>query len=263
MSERKKIYWDTSCFICLLNRNAEKQRRAVCEDIVRHAQLGEFDIWTSMWTIVETIRPKKQYGAIPALSAWALKAVAAAPEGKGEFQNLWDYFYRNTNAPADKLNPAQITLIKGMFETWDCIKKAQVDQRTAARAVELSRDYGLKPADAVHAATAILIKATVLQRWDRDFNKVAQLIAVEEPAMITLQQALIEDYHKPVLELPNPNEQTVASKTNNKLEADSAHTSAVQGGDSGRAEGEAPGKAEGQPEKPKPAKEGGLGENGS
>ena len=79
MNERRKIYWDSSCFICLLNK-AEADRRRVCEDVIRHAQNAEFDIWTSTWTIVEVIRPKKKYGIVPRFPLWTVKAFAAAPE---------------------------------------------------------------------------------------------------------------------------------------------------------------------------------------
>jgi predicted nucleic acid-binding protein len=201
MNKSSRIYWDSSCFICLLNK-AEQDRRKICEDVMRHARNGEFEIWTSTWTIVEVIRPKRKYGEVPPLPTWTAKAFVAAPEGKGEFQKIWDYYYQNTAAPSVKLTPYQISAINGMFVGWDWIKTAYLDQRTATRAVEISRDFGLKPPDAVHAATAILSKTPVLQRWDRDFNKVAHLIKVEEPAMLTQQADLIEDHQNPMLNLP-------------------------------------------------------------
>src|SRR2546426_3764531 len=143
MSDRRKIYWDSSCFICFLNRS-EAARRRVCEDILHHAQDRKIEIWTSTWTIVEVVRPKRS--SLPASS---------------------------------KLTPAQIGQIQAMFE-WDWLKKVQVNQIIATKAVELQRDCNLKPGDSVHAATAIRIRADVLQRWDRDFNRISRIIPVED-----------------------------------------------------------------------------------
>jgi len=72
------------------------------------------------------------------------------------------------------------------------IKKAYVDQRIAEKAVELARDFGLKPADSVHAATAILAEIPTLQRWDKDYDKVAHLIEIEDPKMISKQPDLVD-----------------------------------------------------------------------
>lgn len=167
MSERRKIYWDSSCFICFLNR-AEAERRRICEDVLHHAQDRKIEIWTSTWTIVEVVNPKRK--SLPT---------------------------------AHKLSPAEISQIQAMFE-WDWLKKVQLDQIIAANAVQLQRDYNLKPADSVHAATAIRIKADVLQRWDRDFDKINKLILVEEPQLLTVQHELIEGFKRQIG--PSPEE---------------------------------------------------------
>ena len=36
-STNKKFYWDSSCFICFLNRD-ETTRRLICEDVRRFAR---------------------------------------------------------------------------------------------------------------------------------------------------------------------------------------------------------------------------------
>jgi hypothetical protein len=102
---------------------------------------------------------------------------------------------------ARKLTPAEIAKIQGMFE-WDWLGKVQLDQLIANEAVKLERDYGLRPGDSVHAATAIRIKADVLQRWDRDFEKVKGLIKVQEPTMLTQQQELIEGFRAQIGPIP-------------------------------------------------------------
>jgi predicted nucleic acid-binding protein len=161
MSNRRKIYWDSSCFICFLNK-AEAARRKICEDILYHAQDRKIELWTSTWTIVEVVRPNRH--SLPA---------------------------------SGKLSPEQIIRIQAMFE-WDWLKKVQVDQIIAARAVELQRDFGLRAGDSIHAATAIRIKADTLQRWDRDFDKVGHLINVEDPQKLTVQAELIEGFKKQI-----------------------------------------------------------------
>jgi len=151
----KKLYWDTSVFLCFLNA-AERERAQICEDILVHAESGEILIYTSTWTIVETIKPKK----------------VSLPNAK-------------------LLTPSEIAKIEGMFR-WAWIRRVTLDPRIAFMAVQLVRDQGMNAADAVHAASAILSGVDALQKWDRDFSKVAHLIKVEEPFRITPQLSLIE-----------------------------------------------------------------------
>lgn len=192
MSNSKQIYWDSSCFICFLNKGTvEVERRKICEDVLRHARNGGIEIWTSTWTITEVIRPKRP-GSAP-MPEWALKAIEAIkkefPAAQDELQALWRRY--QVAEPATKLTTPQIEKIHSMFE-WPFIKLVNLDERVAREAVKLSRSYGLKPADSVHAASAVLKKVEVLQKWDRDFDKVKSLIRVEEPQWITSQTSLID-----------------------------------------------------------------------
>jgi len=111
-------------------------------------------IVTSTYTMVEVIRPKRR--AIPT---------------------------------SRTLTPDQIAKIKGMFR-WPFITTIELDDRTAFYASDLAREHGLAPADSVHAASAILWKADVLQAWDRDFSSVSHLIPVEQPQFISTQRNL-------------------------------------------------------------------------
>jgi predicted nucleic acid-binding protein len=149
----KTLYWDTSVFLCFLDAS-ENERRKICEDILHHAKDGHVEIATSTFTIVETIRPK-----------WIVPPVA--------------------------LTSAQIRIIEGMFR-WPWIKKYQVDERLALKAVAIAREFGLKPGDSIHAATAISARADVLQQWDRDFQKVAHLVTVAQPSYETKQMELLQ-----------------------------------------------------------------------
>jgi predicted nucleic acid-binding protein len=113
--------------------------------------MDEVRILTSSYTIVEVIRPKRK--SLP---------------------------------KAATLTPDQIKNIKGMFR-WPFITTIELDDRTAHYASDLARDYGLLPADSVHAASAILWKAEALQAWDRDYSCLSHLITVEEPQFISKQ----------------------------------------------------------------------------
>jgi predicted nucleic acid-binding protein len=95
---------------------------------------------------------------------------------------------RKSLPKAQALTPVQIAKIKGMFR-WPFITTIELDDRTSHFASDLARDHGLYPADAVHAASAILWKAHALQAWDRDFSSVSSQIAIEEPQFITKQQS--------------------------------------------------------------------------
>src|SRR6266496_3751954 len=120
MSEAQKLYWDSSCFICFLNKN-EADRRVICEDILTHARNRSVEIWTSTWSIIEVVRPKR-HGSAP-LPRWAAKAIEAVkkefPNAPGELETLWKRY--QSNDPSTKLTPEQIEKIQGMFE-WDFVK---------------------------------------------------------------------------------------------------------------------------------------------
>jgi predicted nucleic acid-binding protein len=150
---RKKIYWDTSIFLCFLNE-AESDRRKICEDVLHHARLDEIRIYTSTYTIAEVIAPKRK--AIP---------------------------------NAVRLTAIEVGMIRSMFK-WPFIIPIELDERTAHMAVGIARDYSLAPADSVHAASAILWKLEAIHAWDRDFSAVSKIIKVESPQFISPQATL-------------------------------------------------------------------------
>jgi len=149
-SRLNRIYWDSTAFICFL-REREGERRSVCEDILYHARDGKVGLYTSTFTITEVIRP------------------------------------RNLDIKGGRsLTPEEIGEIEGMFQ-WPWVRKVDVDLRVARKAVELSREYALSPADSIHAASALVAHADVLQHWDRQncFSCLERLIPVEHPRKIT------------------------------------------------------------------------------
>lgn len=90
----RKIYWDTSIFLCFLGIG-EEVRAKICEDILQHAADGEIRLHTSTYTIAEVIRPKKK--SIP---------------------------------NARPLRPEEIAKIKDMFR-WPFLRMIELDPRTA------------------------------------------------------------------------------------------------------------------------------------
>jgi predicted nucleic acid-binding protein len=193
----RKLYWDSSCFICLLNdADHERARRVICEDVLENASRGVVEIWTSTYTIVEVIRPKR-HGSAP-MPVWAMRAMALVeeefPQARQEMEVLWKRY--QANDPTTKLTPEQIEKISAMFE-WDFINLIELNQLIANDAVKLCRDYGLKTADAIHAASAMAKRVAVLQRYDRDFDRVRHRIPVEEPQQISPQAGLFAFAPKP------------------------------------------------------------------
>jgi PIN domain len=83
---------------------------------------------------------------------------------------------------------------------WPFVKKILVDERIALHAVQLCREHGLQPADAVHVASAMAVRCDALQCWDKDFSKVSHLVMVEAPAHISPQGALALSSVGPTLE---------------------------------------------------------------
>jgi predicted nucleic acid-binding protein len=190
-----RYYWDTSCFISLLSSDTEWQRHSICIDVLDHARAGDIEIWTSCWTIVETVRPRNRYIPEP-LPSWSKafkvsrKGVPVYPTAEAEVQAIWDFYKRNT-MPSRLLSEHQAEKIKQMF-AWPWIKKVQVVPTIAAHAAEIARTCNLKPADALHVASALARKCDYLHRWDKHFQKTDHLIQSKEPIRLSPPDLLTE-----------------------------------------------------------------------
>jgi predicted nucleic acid-binding protein len=163
---------------------------------MKHAREGNIDIFTSCWTLVETIRPRDRYTPQP-LPEWSRaleltdeKGNQIYPDAKGELDAIWAYYKRNT-MPSRLLSQEQAEKIKQMF-SWSWIRKIQVVPTIAAHAAEIARQYNLKPADALHVASALARSCQFLHRWDRDYQKTDHLIPSKEPVMISPPDLLTE-----------------------------------------------------------------------
>jgi predicted nucleic acid-binding protein len=192
----KKVYWDTSCFISFLSGTHadEIARQLVCDDILKHARNDEVEIWTSVWSIVETIRPKTTFQPSP-VPLWAelLKGTdkdgnLTHPEAEGEFEKIWTYYKRNT-LPTRLLSDDHATRIKQMFD-WPWIRKIQVIPAIAHRAAEIARSHNMKAGDALHVASAIHRGCDVIHRWDKDFKRTDSLIQSCDPVRMSPQTIL-------------------------------------------------------------------------
>jgi|HubBroStandDraft_5_1064220.scaffolds.fasta_scaffold61923_2 predicted nucleic acid-binding protein len=108
---------------------------------------------------------------------------------------------------ARPLAPGEVAEVQAMFQ-WPWIKKVDLEQRVARKVVDVEREFGLSVADSIHAASAIIAQADVLQHWERkeEFAKVSRLIRVEQPRMLT---------YGGVRELPAPAEGMFRAATAN------------------------------------------------
>jgi predicted nucleic acid-binding protein len=192
----KKVYWDTSCFISYLSgtRPEEVARSLICEDILKHARNDEVEIWTSVYTIVETIRPKSAYQPSPA-PLWAellntkdKDGKILHPEAASEFDKIWNY-YKKSTLPTRLLAEDQALRIKQMFD-WSWIRKIQVIPVIAHKAAEIARAHNMKPGDSVHVASALHRNCEVIHRWDRDYARTDSLIPSQDPLRMAPQNLL-------------------------------------------------------------------------
>jgi predicted nucleic acid-binding protein len=189
MSTIARIYWDSSCFISLLNQNSEPGRHAICTDILKHARDEKIEIWTSCWTIVETIRPRDAIQPVP-LPSWIscletkdAKGALIYPGAKEQIVSIWDYYHRHTR-PSRLLSAGQAQIIKGMF-AWSWIRKVQVAPMIAHKATEIARNYNIRGTDALHVASALQRGCTELHAWDKDFSATNALIPSKEPTILS------------------------------------------------------------------------------
>lgn len=123
-----RVYWDACAWLGLLNGEAGRQQHL--EHVWRKAELGEAEIWTSVFCIAEVYRVKCE-------DNWA----ALSPENDAN--------------------------IDALFEQ-DFVKTVQVDFDIARLAKRLLRTHEKlrKPSDAIHLATAVHWNLEQLHTYD-------------------------------------------------------------------------------------------------
>ena len=200
-----RVYWDTSCFISYLSAHhpLERDRALICQDILHHAQNDRVEIWTSVWTIVETIRPKEEYQPSP-LPPWskALEQVdrdgnLVYPSAISELNRIWEYYKRHT-LPTRKLTPQEAQKIQQIF-AYPFVRKIQIEPTIASHAAQIALDRNMKPGDSIHVASALARQCSFIHCWDRDYSKTDDLIQSQEPSWMSPQPILPN-----LLSPPNP-----------------------------------------------------------
>lgn len=126
---KRKVYWDSCVFIGLLS--AETGKVEDTQNVWKEAELGQTEIWTSNFSLVEVYKAKCEGQQKP-------------------------------------LDPANDAVINSMFaQPW--VEKVVVDAATAMKARELLRKHHptcKKPTDGLHLATAIMWEVDEIHTWD-------------------------------------------------------------------------------------------------
>lgn len=88
----------------------------------------------------------------------------------------------------EKLTVAEESLIEDFFEN-DFVIVRTLTEQIAFLSRKIAREYGLKPGDAVHVATAVFWKVPILHTFDRKLLNKAELmkdlsLKIEKPAWV-------------------------------------------------------------------------------
>ena len=117
----------------------ESSRAELCQNILNDMIAGKLTVITSAWTLAEVIRRRHSPGI-----------------------------------PAD-----DDQVITGFFRQHDYLVVHDVTRAIAEKARSLAREHRLRPADAVHLATALSSGADVFESWDRDFVALRGRVPIE------------------------------------------------------------------------------------
>ena len=117
----------------------EASRAEICQNILNDMVVGKLTVITSVWTLAEVIRRRRSL---------------------------------SISADDDRV-------ITDFFRQHDNLVIHDVTRAVAEKARSLSREHGLRPADAVHLATALSSVADVFETWDRDFLALRGRVPIE------------------------------------------------------------------------------------
>jgi len=149
--EPKKYYWDSCVFLSAINKNTD--RVGIIENILDDCERGKIEIYTSLLSIVEV-----------AFAQGEKDAAVLDKETLNKIDKLWH-------------PPSPIKLIEvHEFVIWaarDLLRKSLEDNR------------GLKPADAIHIATANRLPIDIIHTYDDKLMKYSTLakVSIQEPTV--------------------------------------------------------------------------------
>jgi len=167
-------------------------------DILRHAELGNVEVWTSAIAVAEVIRPRDQFIPSP-LPSWCKPILEKFPHLEEELKKLWDFFKHKTQ-PTRQLTDQELKAIQDLFAA-DYINMIHLDERTINESVTIARKYGLKPMDAIHAASASLKRPPIdeFHCFDKDYAKAASILKLTIPSRISTQESF-KEFIRPITE---------------------------------------------------------------
>jgi predicted nucleic acid-binding protein len=129
LADPKKVYWDSCVWISLINREVGRVER--CESLIAQAKKGDYEIWTSSFTLAEVFK-----------------------------------VVRNGEVIAELPQPNDAAFEQ--FIEQEFVVEVQVDHEVGRLARHLLRTLAAlrKPADAIHLATAAVSNVSELHTFD-------------------------------------------------------------------------------------------------
>ena len=148
-SDAFAVYWDASVFLAYLNNLDD--RAPVVGSLLDQSGNGQLDIFTSVLSMTEV-----------------------AFSGDEQSSRI--------------LDPRVEELISGLFRTWQIVKTVEFNQVIAVDARRLMRraigeGLSLKPADAIHLATAARSTVSEVHTYDRKWSSYSEIVGlpISEP----------------------------------------------------------------------------------
>ncbi|MEO5669471.1 MAG: PIN domain-containing protein [Ramlibacter sp.] len=135
MADPKKVYWDSCCWLGLINDEPGKAER--CRFVLKEAVLGAYEIWTSTLSLAEVFKVTAEKEAIK----MGVATFPLPPNNDVEFEKF---------------------LLQGF------LVMVQVDFDIGVDARRLLRAHGVlkKPADGIHLASALQNNVDELHTFD-------------------------------------------------------------------------------------------------
>ena len=146
----RKSYLDASVIIAFLK--GEVGRCPIVADILKAAEAGKLQLYTSAYTIAE---------------------VCKLPGAPGTFDA--------------KESEKALT-----FFEYDFVTLIDIDRRTGEQAHRFCTKYGLAPADAIHLASALKAGCHTLWAWDNGFINKNGMVQEDHPGIVIREPEIVD-----------------------------------------------------------------------